>query len=662
MKNILASIAAVSVVGTVVQTAQAAPDQLQVVPDQAQAAPATTAQHKIQKTANKYTVNADALRVRTGPNTSSTILGLVTQGQPLQVVGEVNGWYKIQYNNKDAYVSKDYVTPGQVVVDAVTLRVHTGPSTSHSTLGLVGQGQILQVTGETDGWYKIQYNDKDAYVSKAYVTTNGTAVKVAKATVQANGKYIVNVPSLRVRTGPSTSHPILSALDKGQVVHVVGEVQDWYKIQFNGQVAYISKDYVSPGTDETSVPAQSKLTESVQQDGTYIVDAAVLRVRTGSASYYPVIGGILKGQALQVTDVENGWYKIKYNGRTGFVSGKLVKFVKGASVQQQSAQQEKTQQPVQQQSAQQEKTQHPVQQQSAQQEKTQHPVQQQSAQQEKTQQPVQQQSTQQEKTQQPVQQQSAQQEKTQQPAQHQQTQQPAQDYYVKPSSLNVRSGAGMNYGVTGVIQSGQKVQVVGQQAGWYEINYNGQTGFVGKSHLSQTPVTQVESAQTSQAAQPAQPAKPAQPAQTAQPAKPAQPTQTAQPAKPAQPTKPAQPASNAAALIEYAKSLKGVPYVWGGTTPSGFDCSGFIYHVYSKFGYSFGRASVADYWDSFTKTSNPQPGDLIYFQNTYKPGASHMGVYLGNGTFVEAGDSGVAIASLSNSYWNSHFLGYTKPY
>ena len=104
--------------------------------------------------------------------------------------------------------------------------------------------------------------------------------------------------------------------------------------------------------------------------------------------------------------------------------------------------------------------------------------------------------------------------------------------------------------------------------------------------------------------------------------------------------------------------MQGVPYVWGGSSANGVDCSGYIYHVFKKFGHNISQ-SVAGYWSSLPKTSSPQPGDLIYFQNTYKSGPSH-GYLPWGGSFIQAGDNGVAIDSLSKSYWKSHFLGYTK--
>ncbi|MFB9758548.1 C40 family peptidase [Ectobacillus funiculus] len=153
------------------------------------------------------------------------------------------------------------------------------------------------------------------------------------------------------------------------------------------------------------------------------------------------------------------------------------------------------------------------------------------------------------------------------------------------------------------------------------------------------------SAQT--AAAPAQKAaKPAQaaPAQTA-------PAQTA-PAKPA----PA-PAPTSGGVVAKAQQYLGVPYVFGGASPSGFDCSGFISYVYGK-----ARTDVSGYWGSVSRISRDQlqPGDLIFFQNTYKPGPSHIGIYVGNNTMIHAGDSGIAYSNLSSSYNQSHLLGYGR--
>ncbi|QIW18563.1 C40 family peptidase [Bacillus thuringiensis serovar andalousiensis] len=117
------------------------------------------------------------------------------------------------------------------------------------------------------------------------------------------------------------------------------------------------------------------------------------------------------------------------------------------------------------------------------------------------------------------------------------------------------------------------------------------------------------------------------------------------------------PASNAGGVIGKAQGYLGLPYVWGSASPSngGFDCSGFISYIFGV-----GRQDVAGYWNSVSKVSSPQPGDLVFFQGTYKPGPSHIGIYVGNGQMIHAGDKGIAYASLSSSYNQKHFLGYGR--
>jgi peptidoglycan DL-endopeptidase CwlO len=120
-----------------------------------------------------------------------------------------------------------------------------------------------------------------------------------------------------------------------------------------------------------------------------------------------------------------------------------------------------------------------------------------------------------------------------------------------------------------------------------------------------------------------------------------------------------QPPSTPAAggIVGKAMSHLGKPYVFGAAGPNAFDCSGFISYVYGV-----GRKNVAGYWSSVQRLnkSSLQPGDLVFFQNTYTPGPSHMGIYIGNDQMVHAGTKGIAVSNLNNSYNKKHFLGYGR--
>ncbi|PRT11681.1 peptidase P60 [Bacillus thuringiensis] len=369
-------------------------------------------------------------------------------------------------------------------VTADVLNVRSGAGTGHNVISKVKSGQVLQVVGQENGWFKVNVNGQTGYVSGDFVTTGG---KTGTTVQQGTGTYTVNVSSLNVRTGPSTSHTVLGSVNKGKTVQVVGEVQDWFKINFNGGTGYVSKDFVTKGgsavSNETQQPTTNNNTTTVQTGGSYVVNTGALKVRTGPATYNAVIGGVTNGKVLNVTGAENGWYKINHNGRTGYVSADFVKFVKGGV-------------------------------------------------------------------------------------------------------NNVTNNNNNNNNVTNNVQQpGKDVQ---------------------------KPTT----------------------------------------------------GGDASSIAGFARSLNGSPYRTAGTTPAGFDCSGFIHYVLNQTGHKGARQTVAGYWSSKTKTSNPQPGDLVYFQNTYKSGPSHMGVYLGNGQFIsaETDATGVRISSVSNSYWSKHILGYTKAY
>jgi cell wall-associated NlpC family hydrolase len=115
-------------------------------------------------------------------------------------------------------------------------------------------------------------------------------------------------------------------------------------------------------------------------------------------------------------------------------------------------------------------------------------------------------------------------------------------------------------------------------------------------------------------------------------------------------------------LQNYFEKWLGTPYLFGGTDSKGIDCSSLTSHYYKDVhNLSIPRTTTSQYLESdAVDATRARPGDLVFFQNTYRPGISHVGIYLGGDDFVHAGSKGVDIASLENPYFKQRFIGFRR--
>ena len=220
---------------------------------------------------------------------------------------------------------------------------------------------------------------------------------------------------------------------------------------------------------------------------------------------------------------------------------------------------------------------------------------------------------------------------------------------VTGSGVNLRSGPSTSHARVGTASYGDKCYIIGLNQGWYKVLYGSKTCYIRSNYLSlsEIPYENRASANTPKYFRQGK-------AIAALPS-----TSTVnQAGSTTSSVSSAASAATGAQILAKATQYLGTPYVYGGASPSGFDCSGFVYYVYGTFGLSVGRTPEAQYnAGTVVDKASLQPGDIVLFANTYASGISHSGIYAGNGQFIHSPNSRstVSYSDLTSGYWSEHF-------
>ena len=238
---------------------------------------------------------------------------------------------------------------------------------------------------------------------------------------------------------------------------------------------------------------------------------------------------------------------------------------------------------------------------------------------------------------------------------------------VSGSGVNLRSGPSTTYGKVAVASSGEKCYILGLNNGWYKVIYNGSICYIRSDYLSLTEIPSENQASPnspkfyrlgkSTGVAPSAAALNGTVSVGSSASADSSSDSSSVGSAPAADTAPSAAGSD---IVAEAQKYLGTPYVYGGASPSGFDCSGFVYYVLKQLGFSPYRTPADQYnQGTYVEKGSLQPGDIVFFAGTYASGISHVGIYVGGGQFIHSPNSRstVSYSDLTSGYWAQHYYG-----
>ncbi|EGS9998899.1 SH3 domain-containing protein [Clostridium perfringens] len=308
---------------------------------------------------------SSSLNVRNEASTSSKVIGSLSGNSKVTIVGEEGAFYKIEYKGSHGYVAKEYIkdvtesnnsnqgtqtpekpsTPEKtgVVNVSSSLNVREGASTSSKVIGSLSGNTKVTIVGEEGAFYKIEYKGSHGYVAKEYVkdvtesnnSNQGAQTPEKPSTPESTEKTgIVNVSSsLNVREGASTSSKVIGSLSGNTKVTIVGEEGAFYKIEYKGSHGYVAKEYIKDVTESsnsnqgTQTPEKPSTPENTEKTGIVNVSSS-LNVRSSASTSSKVIGSLSGNTKVTIVGEEGAFYKIEYKGSHGYVAKEYIKDIK----------------------------------------------------------------------------------------------------------------------------------------------------------------------------------------------------------------------------------------------------------------------------------------------------------------------------------------------
>ena len=293
------------------------------------------------------TVTAGTAVVRSAPELTAAGIGSADRYVSLEVTGFESGWFRVIFGEKEGYVRSDELTlngaPIRVddpmteeqiaaetsleddpveqdsqlaIINGSGVNLRAEMSTDSEVLAELSRGTVLTVLDVFDGWYQVQTGDLTGYVASAFVTlaeghdpSQLLAETLPESSTSVLAVGLVVGSGVRMRSEPNTDCSIVSTLDRGAAVCVMGAADGWYRIDYGGKGGYIAADYLTV----------SEATEGFSCYALVLADS--LNMRSAPDAGAGRVTSVSSGSYVDVSGFENGWFHVSYNGSTGFMSG-----------------------------------------------------------------------------------------------------------------------------------------------------------------------------------------------------------------------------------------------------------------------------------------------------------------------------------------------------
>lgn len=514
----------------------------------------------------------------------------------------------------DGFAAEEEVL-GVAFVDASSLRLRKEASTSSKIVDTAYRGEVVVILSEHDDWYKVSYDLQEGYMHSDYLDL------LATENVEL-GYGKITGSRVNLRSGASTSNGVIAEGTRGDKVYIIGVRSGWYKVIFGEKICYIRSDFV----ELTEVPYENRASKNeprfyengkstgVKPSAAALKQEAAAKPtepeETEPQETQPGTGSSDKTEAPAASSDSD----IKYG--VAFVDATSLRLRSADSTDSKTLDTAKDGEVV-------------------------------------------------------------------------VVLSKHGDWYkviydlkegymhsdylkvrttenvelgygkVSGSSVNLRSGPSTSYKSVSVASKGSKAYIVGINDGWYKVIYGDKVCYIRSDYLQ---LTEVPYENRSSSNSPKF-FKGGQSTGVAVSAAALNGTtgsssdkETTSSGTGSQDTG----SVSGSQIVKTAKKYLGTPYKWGGTTPSGFDCSGFVYYVLRSNGIKASRTIATMYKQGTpVKKSELQPGDIVFFQGTYKSGLSHVGIYVGDGKFIHSPHSGevVSYANLYSDYYVKHYYG-----